>query len=76
MPRGSKGEKRPADVIGNAVHVMKIATGEIEDTVEDDGKDPAAKALGKKGGAARAKSMTPERRAEIARKAAESRWRK
>ena len=74
MPRGPKGEKRPADVIGNAVHVMKIATGEIEDTVEDDGKDPAAKALGKKGGAARAKSMTPERRAEIARKAAEKRW--
>jgi hypothetical protein len=31
MPRGPKGEKRPADVIGNAVHVMRIATGEIED---------------------------------------------
>jgi hypothetical protein len=46
-------------VIGNAVHVMRIATGEIEDTVPDDGKDPAAKALGKKGGAARAKSRTP-----------------
>ena len=74
MPRGPKGEKRPADVIGNAIMVAKIATGEIEDTVEDDGKDPAAKALGKKGGAARARSMTPERRAEIARKAAEKRW--
>ena len=37
MPRGSKGEKRPADVIGNAVHVMRIATGEIEDTAPDDG---------------------------------------
>jgi hypothetical protein len=33
MPRGPKGEKRPADVIGNAVHVMRIATGEEEDTV-------------------------------------------
>jgi hypothetical protein len=74
MPRGPKGEKRPADVIGNAVRVMRIATGEIDDAPEDDGKDPAAKALGKKGGAARAKSMTPERRAEIAKKAAEKRW--
>ena len=35
MPRGPKGEKRPADVIGNAVHVMRIATGEIEDTEAD-----------------------------------------
>jgi hypothetical protein len=63
MPRGPKGERRPADVIGNAFHVTRIATGEIEETIPDDGKDPAAKALGKKGGAARAKSMTPERRA-------------
>ena len=70
MPRGPKGERRPADVIGNAVHVMRVLTGEIEDTIPDDGKDPAAKALGKKGGAARAKVMTPERRAEIAKKAA------
>jgi hypothetical protein len=76
MPRGPKGEKRRADVIGNAVHVMRVLTGEFEDTIPDDGKDPAAKALGKKGGAARAKSMTPERRAEIAKKAAASRWNK
>jgi hypothetical protein len=75
MPTGPKGEKRPADVIGNAVKVMRIATGEeSEDFGPDDGKDPAAKALGKKGGAARAKSMTPERRAEIAKRAAEKRW--
>ena len=43
MPRGPKGEKHPADVIGNAVHVMKILTGEIEDTIptpESEGKDP------------------------------------
>jgi hypothetical protein len=33
MPRGPKGEKRPADVIGNAVHVMRIATGEAEDVI-------------------------------------------
>jgi len=35
MPRGPRGEKRPADVIGNAVHVMRIATGEIENAPED-----------------------------------------
>lgn len=75
MPKGPKGEKRPADVIGNAVHVMRIATGEIEDTPEtDDGKDPAAKALGRKGGRARAEKLTAEQRAEIARKAATRRW--
>ncbi len=75
MPRGPKGEKRPADVIGNAVHVMRIATGEIEEsTPPDDGKDPAAKALGKKGGAARARSLTPERKTEIAKRAADKRW--
>jgi hypothetical protein len=72
MPRGPKGEKRPADVIGNAVHVMRIATGEIED-------NPApehARKGGLKGGRARAASMTPERRAQIARKAAAKRWSK
>ncbi len=77
MPTGPKGQKRPADVIGNAVHVMRIATGEIEEgTPPDDAKDPAAVSMGKRGGAARAKSMTPERRAEIARTAAERRWKK
>ena len=76
MPKGPNGEKRPADAIGLAVTVAKIATGEVQDMPEDDGKDPAAKALGKKGGAARAASMTPERRAEIAKKAAAKRWSK
>lgn len=75
MPTGPKGEKRPADVTSNAVHVMRLATGEIEEGASpDDGKDPAAVAMGKKGGAARAKSMTPERRAEIAKVAAAKRW--
>jgi hypothetical protein len=75
MPTGPKGEKRPADVIGNAVKVMRIATGEETETMSpDDGKDPNAKALGARGGAARAKAMTPERRAEIARKGAAARW--
>lgn len=77
MPTGPKGEKRPADVIGNAVKIARIATGEDEDTpAPDDGKDKGAQELGKKGGAARAKVMTPERRAEIAKKAAASRWSK
>jgi hypothetical protein len=74
MPKGPKGEKRPADVIGAAVLVAKIATGEVEDIPGDDGKDKAAQELGRKGGKARADSMTPERRAEIARKAATKRW--
>jgi acyl-CoA reductase-like NAD-dependent aldehyde dehydrogenase len=74
MPKGPKGEKRPADVVGNAIRVAKIATGEITEEAEDDGKDPAAKALGKKGGKARAAKLTAEQRAEIARKAAAKRW--
>lgn len=74
MPKGPNGEKRPADAVGLAVHIARIATGEIEDTPEDDGKDKGAQAMGRKGGAARASSMTPERRAEIARKAAAKRW--
>ena len=74
MPRGPKGQKRPADVIGNAVKVMRIATGEEEEEYEDDGKDPAAKALGAKGGKARAAKLSPERRREIAKKAARTRW--
>lgn len=55
---------------------MQIATGEADDETKDDGKDPNAKALGAKGGKARAAKMTPERRAEIARKAAAKRWQK
>jgi hypothetical protein len=76
LPRGPKGEKRPADVIGNAGKVMPIATGEETDDLPDDGKDPAAKVLGAKGGTARAKSMTLERRVEIAKEAAKKRWQK
>lgn len=76
MPKGPNGEKRPADAVGLAVLIGRIATGEVEDVPADDGRDPAAKALGKKGGAARAASMTPERRAEIAKQAAAKRWAK
>ena len=79
MPKGPKGEKRPADVIGNAIHVMRIATGEFEEP-RDNAPESAAAELGRrgglKGGSARAKALSPERRAEIARAAAKSRWRK
>ena len=74
MPKGPKGEKRPADVIGAAVKVMQIATGEIQEDIDDDGKDNAAVELGRKGAKARAAKMSPDRRSEIARKAAAKRW--
>ena len=74
MPRGPKGEKRPADVIGAAVMVGKIATGEIEDLTTEDGKNAAAVALGRMGGKARAEGMSAKRRKEIAKKAAKARW--
>jgi hypothetical protein len=74
MPRGPRGERRPADVIGNAVKVMRIATGEEPDDRKDTPPPSPAQQLGKLGGAARAKALTPEKRAEIARKAAAKRW--
>lgn len=76
MPKGPKGQKRPADVVSNAVRVMRIATGEeAEEFDGSDGKDPAAQAMGRKGGKARAESMSAKKRKEIARKAAAARWR-
>ncbi len=50
MPKGPKGEKRPADVVGAAVKVMKIATGELEEDIND-GKNVHAVVLGRLGGA-------------------------
>jgi hypothetical protein len=76
VPRGPKGEKRPADVIGNAVHVMRIATGEAADTFTE--KNPHAVELGKlggsKGGKARARKLSTKQRRAIASKAANKRW--
>jgi hypothetical protein len=74
MAKGPRGERRPADVIGNAVHVMRIATGQIEGVSTDDGKNAAAVALGRMGGKARAASMSARKRKEIAKKAAKARW--
>jgi hypothetical protein len=74
MPKGPKGEKRPADVIGNAIRIAKIATGEEPEELTDDGKDKAAVSLGRRGGKARADSISAERRKEIAKIAAAKRW--
>lgn len=75
MPKDPQKPKRLADVIGNAVRVMKIATGEEEEEFDgSDGKDPAAQAMGRKGGKARAESLTAKKRKEIAKKAAAKRW--
>lgn len=77
MPTGPNGEKRPADVVSNAVKIAKIAIGEItEDDDKDLTKDAAAQSLGKKGGKARAIALSKERREEIARIAAQARWKK
>ena len=73
MPKGPKGEKRKGDVIGAAIQVARIATGEEEDT-RDEELSSAAAEMGRKGGKARAKKLTPEERSEIAKKAAQKRW--
>jgi Spy/CpxP family protein refolding chaperone len=74
MPRGPQGQKRPADVVGTAIKVAKIATGEETEDL-DNGKEYARKG-GKKGGIARAKKLTPKQRHKIAKIAAHARWKK
>lgn len=70
--------KRPRDPNQLGKLVVDIATGEATDLLSDDGKNPAAVALGRKGGLkggkARAASMTPEERKEAAQRAARARW--
>jgi hypothetical protein len=73
MPQGPNGQKRPADVIGSAVRIARIATGEIEDT---ELRQPAKRASGFAGAKARLKTTTAQERTEIARVAAESRWKR
>lgn len=65
--KGPRGEKRPADVIGNAIMVAKLATGELT----EDHKEPTNR---KNSGKARAKALSAEKRSEIAKKAAKKRW--
>ena len=68
MPRGSNGERPPRDTVGCAVHVMKIATEEIEEDL------PEGRGTKIKGGKARARSMAPEEGTGLAEKAARARW--
>ena len=70
MPKGPNGEKRPGDVIGTAIMVAQIATGEIEDN-----RKSGRTRSGHAGAKARADSLTTERRSGIAKKAASARWR-
>jgi hypothetical protein len=72
MPKGPRGEKRPADAVARAVMVAKIATGEIEDEREE--LTSAAAQLGRKGGKARAAKLSSEERSRIAKAAAAGRW--
>lgn len=77
MPERSR--KRPTDPNELGKLIVDLATGEAVETA-DEGKDPAAVALGRKGGLVggkkRAANMTPEQRSEAARKAAAARWAK
>lgn len=78
MPNRSS--KHPRDVNQLAKLVTDLATGQAELPKTDDGKDPAAVSLGRKGGLkggrARADRLSPRKRAEIAKLAAEARWKK
>lgn len=78
MTHSAKKPKRPRDTNQLAKLIADIATGEATDPDPDEGKDPAAVALGRKGGLkggkARAEKLSNERKAEIARKAARARW--
>jgi hypothetical protein len=73
MPRGPQGQKRPIDPARNALKILKIATGEIEEELQKSSEEhPYARA----GGRARAKTLTKAQRSTIARKAAYARWHK
>lgn len=78
MPNRSSKPKRPRDANQLAKSIVDLSTGQAEEDNPDEGKDPAAVALGRKGGLkggrARADSLTPEQRSEIAKKAAKVRW--
>ena len=73
MAKGPRGERRPANVIGAAIMAAKIATGEIQEKLP---LKSAAAELGRRGGKARAEKLSKKRRSEIAREAAEARWKK
>lgn len=66
--------KRPRDPNQLGKLVVDIATGESDEPKAPSEKQPARRRAGKSGGKARASTLTPERRSEIARKAAQARW--
>ena len=78
MPNRSSKPKRPRDPNQLAKLVTDLATGAAEDARPDEGKDPAAVALGRKGGLrggrVRAEKLSAKRRVEIAKRAAAVRW--
>ena len=76
MPKGPRGERRPADAVGAAVRVARISVGDEPDDRQDVPDPSPAQQLGKLGGAARARSLSPERKSEIAKKAAAKRWKR
>ena len=67
---GPNGEKRPGNVLANALRVAQIATGEVEEEYINRERQEA----GRKGGAARAEKLPPEKRQQIARKGSAARW--
>lgn len=71
MPKGPKGEKRHADTVQNAMHIGRIATGDVDDSPS---KAPNRAKGGQIGGKARAKALSPEKRTQIAKKASQKRW--
>jgi len=80
MPIGPKGEKRPTNPVESGIMVMRIATGDIEEEYADEPRakpptpNPNKAKGGKKGGKARAETLMPEQRSEIASRAAKARW--
>jgi hypothetical protein len=78
VPNRSRKPRRPGDPNQRAKLIVDLATGQVEDKDPDEGKNPAAVELGrlggKKGGKARAASMTAEERRQAASKAARARW--
>ena len=80
MADRSSRPKRPRDPNVRAKHIVDIAIGQVEDEPDESGKNIHAVELGrrggKKGGIARARALSPERRREIAQKAAKARWKR
>lgn len=79
MPRGPNGEWRPADPVARAVHIGRLATGQIEETTgpppRSDADREAASERASRAGKASAASRTPEERSALGKAGASARWR-